>query len=264
MKIVLYGGFGNQLFQLNFANYLRKKAGASQVMVSQKLDTIKAQLNSNDLVLEENRDGSHRLKYLLIYCFYRFMFKFPSTPIFKTQTDSNYVKNSLKEGTMIGYWQNSVYCDKEFSRSCINFQLPKARKNVVAIHVRGGDYLTDRNKGLYTTLRTEYYERALCEISPLLSKDYKVEVISNDTEYAMEIIDPIFRNKENEIDYINKSLEEDFKLLASAEFLLSSNSTFCWWAGFLGHGKHIVQPAEWSKFSKKRKFNYIHKKAIEI
>jgi hypothetical protein len=264
MRIVLYGGFGNQLFQLNFANYLRKKAGVSQVVVNQALNKIKAQLNSGDLVLEGSGNGSHRLKSLFVYCVYRFMFKFPKIPILKPQTDLTFVDNSHKECTMIGYWQNTVYCDKEFSRSCLNFELPEVRENVIAIHVRGGDYLTKKNKKLYANLDSEFYERALRAISSLLLEDYKVEVVTNDIEYAIEVIDPIFRYKKNKIDYINKSLEEDFKLLASAEFLLSSNSTFCWWAGFLGHAQHIVQPAEWSKFSKRRKFSYVHKRAIAI
>lgn len=108
----------------------------------------------------------------------------------------------------------------------------------VGIHVRRTDY-GDENRIQYI-LPMSYYKKAM-EFFP----DKKFIVCSDDIKWCMK--QEIFKDCEfsegNEID--------DMNLLASCNGLITANSSFSFWAGYLNNNKGIiVAPEKWDKEGK--------------
>jgi hypothetical protein len=137
------------------------------------------------------------------------------------------------------------------SNDKIYINLYNKYKDYCFIHIRGGDYL-DRYP-----LPTSYYIKSM-EIILNLEKDIKFIIITNDINYSKSIFPDIecLYNEDNLI---------DFKLLQTTKYLISSNSTFSWWAGYLNeNAKKIIYPfggliygKDTPLWSKCNKFEYI-------
>lgn len=113
--------------------------------------------------------------------------------------------------------------------------------DMVGIHVRRGDYL-DPNRIQYA-LPVSYYEEAMA----LFPKDTNFIVCSDDIEWckAQRVFEGCeFSEGKTEI--------EDMNLLAScAQGLITANSSYSWWCGFLNpHNCLIVAPEKWDKEGK--------------
>ncbi len=104
----------------------------------------------------------------------------------------------------------------------------------VAVHVRRGDYV--RNPFYVDLTRTAYYENALAQF-----KGEKFLIFSDDREFCEEYFDGEdyeFDEHEGDIDALNT--------MASCKGIIIANSSFSWWAAFLGDkNKKVVAPMEW-------------------
>lgn len=104
--------------------------------------------------------------------------------------------------------------------------------DMVAIHVRRGDYV---NNPFYVNLMdTDYYDKAM-QIFP----DEKFIVFSDDIEWCkkQDLFDGCaFSERNDEI--------TDMNLMASCKGVITANSSFSWWAGYLSNGI-VVAPLEW-------------------
>lgn len=97
----------------------------------------------------------------------------------------------------------------------------------VAIHVRRGDYV---NNPFYIDLmRTSYYEEAMAEF-----KDAEFLVFSDDIEWCKK--QDIFKDCE----FATGNEVEDLNTMASCKAYIIANSSFSWWAAYLGGGKTIA------------------------
>lgn len=101
----------------------------------------------------------------------------------------------------------------------------------VGIHVRRGDYVG--NPFYVDLMETDYYQRAMDEF-----EGEEFIVFSDDIEWCKK--QDIFKGCE----FSEGSELEDFNKLASCDGVITANSSFSWWAGFLSCGK-VVAPIEW-------------------
>ena len=173
----------------------------------------------------------------------------------------NYGNNEVV--SLVGYFQHAAYFDPEVSstvRSLFGPPLHVARRihhtypnllNAVAVHIRRGDYVTDAS----VLLHSEYYERALRTLFQVIGGDAPphVFVLSDDLPWVWA--QPFFAalREQRGASGIEEpdALEAMWFLSLVGRGLVCPNSTFCWWAAWLGNaGKYsrrpVVLPAWWA------------------
>jgi hypothetical protein len=117
-------------------------------------------------------------------------------------------------------------------------------KRVLAVHIRLGDYL--RNANLYDVVSEDYYLSAIRDLRNLASFD-QVLLFSDDPCSATEKYPRITRN----FDFLetpkNTNPIEILKILASSKGIVSTNSTFSWWATYFHKQRELtVIPEKYS------------------
>jgi len=114
--------------------------------------------------------------------------------------------------------------------------ITKIPKKILGIHVRLGDFLHYRDAHLICT--REYYLNALKQFN---LDDYTVIVCTDDPENYQKYI-----SIDNAILCNSSSELEDLYLLSQSDSLIMSNSTFSWWASYLGKAKEkVCAPSKW-------------------
>lgn len=110
----------------------------------------------------------------------------------------------------------------------------------IAIHVRGGDYLDKDN--IYHKLDSTYYSESLRDFREKCS-DNKVLVFSDDAEYAQSIF-----SSEVGFEFLNQNglrASEAMILMSLAKGIITANSTFSYWAAMINAGNNIYAPKFW-------------------
>lgn len=157
-----------------------------------------------------------------------------------------------------GYWQSEEYF-YEVKEDFQNLLKPtfehdvsmmstlnqmRACKFPVAIHVRRGDYLNKENASIFRVLGMDYYAAAHdCLLNSTgIRPDYFI--FSEDKEWCKENFGEAARIVS--LQGLNKDLDE-FLLMSKFDYIITANSTFSWWAAWLGSStkKCIVTPASW-------------------
>lgn len=116
----------------------------------------------------------------------------------------------------------------------------RATPNSVAVHVRHGDYR--RFPSVYVLLGSEHYARARARVEAEVAAP-RFFVFSNEPNVAAQLVG----------DWPGVTLVtglsgvEDFRLMASCSHFLIANSTFSWWAAWLGRSpeKRVIAPKVW-------------------
>lgn len=106
---------------------------------------------------------------------------------------------------------------------------------IIALHVRRTDYLTDPN---HKALGLDYYERALAE----MPSECKVVIFTDDPEWAK--VQELFPDErcfvsETDCPYT------DMALMSKCDYHIIGNSTFSWWGAWLSSSKKVVAPKDW-------------------
>jgi len=119
-------------------------------------------------------------------------------------------------------------------------------RRVVAIHVRRTDYVTLDLGSLgvcNVALPADYYRAALERIGNLGA--FRCIVVGDDVNWFKENVrvpaDTILAGQD---------AATDFEILKAADVVVSSNSTFAWWGGYLNPkpGKVVYAPRPWASF----------------
>ena len=166
-----------------------------------------------------------------------------------------------------GYWQSTKYFLKYEKAISEDFQFNNSifdeygdlidkivKVNSVAIHLRRGDYVSDRQTNLvHGALDVEYYIDAVDFISDKqLNPHYFV--FSDDPEWVQANLSTI-----KPITYMGKLNPDvvDLYLMSVCKHQIVANSTFSWWAAWLNKNpdKIVVAPKKW--FSNKDLNNQI-------
>ena len=266
----LYGGIGNQLFQYFAGLNLSLKMNATFQIDFRWLEHQNIDLNSTILKFEfvdnygvtifnvDNplRYNIERLKTAAarkLPGLGKLMgINAPNNPFYSAL---NFAKGDVD---LRGYYQSYKYF-QEFTNYIfperINWGLNNPSEtylskitdpifsNFIAIHIRGKDYLNNRN---YETLDANYYARTLENAI----KDYKLQptiiVFTDDNVYAKRIMNSI--NYKYYFAPSGLNAAETLSLMSNAQLLIAANSTFSYWCGLINPRLEMLVPQLW--FSK--------------
>ena len=259
--VKLMGGLGNQMFQYAFGKGLEKATGEKVIYDKSWFDVAKKNIVN---YRGENSDGVVIRNYNLDI----FNINIPFADKKQIETCKKYIhetkefeydKNLLKKHKSAiykGYFQNEKYfksiCEdikKDFTfpaipnddTSNINWlQKIKECENPVFIHLRRGDYVN-----LGWDLSADYYKRAVEYIKKYVNNP-KFFIFGQDCE---DFIKAEFNTDNFEIIGENNSKNgEDWKdiaLMFECKHAIIANSTFSWWAAWLGRANEegiVVAP----------------------
>lgn len=265
MKFIIvniFGGLGNQMFQ--YALYLNLKKNEVDKMVL-FVNLPYKDHNGFELHKVFNIQYSNILNFslkLFRFCFFRKGKRYYEKPgaLFNSNIFSIIKKNKFLN--LIGYWQSEKYffdatdnVKNVFTFNIGNLSLKSYElmnfiikdKNVVSIHIRRGDYITniEANKVHGDICDLLYYERA---IEYFLKKNPQSKFIffSDDIIWIHEN----FKKIKNKIivDWNSgQNSWQDMFLMSVCRNNIIANSSFSWWAAWLNQNsdKIVVRPEKW-------------------
>lgn len=133
------------------------------------------------------------------------------------------------------------YASPAFERWCDQLAAPEA----VAVHVRRGDLLKKRNH-VFAVQSPRYYEEAARLVAERTGADHFF-VFTDDPAWARAEVRLPGRTT-----FVSGpeggSAVDDFRLMSLARHIVMANSTFSWWAAWLGErpGSCVIAPAAWN------------------
>jgi hypothetical protein len=154
-----------------------------------------------------------------------------------------------------GYWQSEKFFikssqqirydftfKKELDEKNKSFLLKIQNKNSVSIHIRRGDYITDKLLG--NVCKIDYYKKAIEKMNKEVSNPLFV-IFSDDIEWCknnFNFINAEFVNW-------NKGMDsyKDMQLMSSCKHNVIANSSFSWWGAWLNNNKEkiVIAPSKW-------------------
>jgi hypothetical protein len=259
ISVRLSGGLGNQLFQLSSALYLSKIYDECAIYLDDRfLSTYKTsrvleikficKYYSNITIGSSSIIASLIFRSRLAHIFNMRIWLYVLTNKFN---DFFKVKQKkYKEFFLDGYFQDKRFAEainrdvlfpvlkKEFNHLDCFFERDK---KYVALHIRRGDYVSTKG-GIetYSILDFDYYRNAL----KLFDKNFHFFIFGDDSD-----ITSLFAKEINGICVadLNLSLIDEFILFARCDHYVIANSTFSWWASYLGWSpaKRVISPKNW-------------------
>jgi hypothetical protein len=262
ITVRLVGGLGNQLFGYFAGLELSRAKNAEPVF---DVTDIRHKFGVHDVSIETlNLQGnfisqhvSNKLVSSITHKLNRLM---KNNKFFSKTYFSNvigYDKNiyDLPTGAVLnGYFQTYKYFRKiQDSLQPITLKNPSnwfytmnreiEGSNVLAIHVRRGDYV--RLASDYGLLSAIYYKKAI-EISQTLNPTKNFWIFSDDIQAAKDLLqrhDSIWVDPSEVVDDA-----EALILMSKAKSFVIANSTFSWWAAALsGRTSVVIAPEKWYK-----------------
>lgn len=280
VKINLVGGVGNQLFTYCAGYYLSIQRATKfnpQILMPAFGDT-KHNSSINDLtifpkaiqkskiqskVLRIISTSRRRLINHLAILDSALMLRRYSSEVIGYDEKFEYTNANYVDGYFQTYKYVEAIIQKNPSFVSIDVEKPsnwylKMRDEIISgltigIHVRGGDYLKDVNREI-GSLSLEYYDKAISSLKEIANiENYKILVFSDDLEYARSLLS---NSKIGfDVHYVSPPLDskptESLMLMSRTNIRIISNSTFAWWAGYLGSKDGLViAPNKWFKAKK--------------
>ena len=235
------GRFGNKIFQLNNLLQIALRYGRDPVSNYWKELSY---LEVPRLIIKKPSNG------ILVSC---------------SHTHNNNLENMLINNSNIHIGDNFIhnyffdFCNKKpseliFVKDKYKFRI-KEKKNVLGLHIRGGDIISaDGNQG-FELHDISYYRRAI----EYAVKEYQINeiiIFTDDLKISTygDVIKFLNKNfsKKLKINFGLSSLYPkkygyiyDFAELSEVDYLISSSSTFSMAAGMLGKEKKIIHSKDW-------------------
>lgn len=151
---------------------------------------------------------------------------------------------------LYGYWQGEQFFSdvKKEVRDCFSFtNIPNetlilgdqiAHESSVAVHIRRGDYL--KNPKYMNLSSTNYYKNAIAAVRDKISNP-QFYIFSDDIIWCKE--SGLFEGA-TYVDF-TKEAHEDMYLMTRARGIVIANSSFSWWAGYLGDHEVVIRPEKY-------------------
>lgn len=143
-----------------------------------------------------------------------------------------------------GFFQTEKYHDRDKVRTWFNVEIDNITKSILDkynnhcfIHLRGTDY----KNHTHWFLSKDYYQNAMdkaLSINPNIS----FVIITDDIQISKEMFP--------DIDCIINDMMVDFRLIYFSKYSIISNSTFSWWASWLGNKDFVIAPDNWLNHNK--------------
>lgn len=259
--VELQGGFGNQLFQLNFANYLKEKGNTVK---------ISSRLINKDIAGVTKRKVLLPLNYFNLSEVNTFEYN-NLTALIKIQNKSIYKKNfqqrfgyfkgydltisDLKSRNyFIGYWKNLKYLDKEFTINALsnNKMINKSTRQLpdpgsTMLHVRRGDYLANGWE-----LPLNFYQKSINHIREYVENFY-FDIFTDDLDFVKS--QKMFSRVNNIYSKDNSSKNDDtletFSKMLNYKNFIVGNSSFSFWPAYINSTitSRVVVAEPWFKNS---------------
>lgn len=269
MIVRMSGGLGNQMFQYAFARALQEKRGGDLCL------DLNFYFSHSERIFALDQYAVHYTA-LKNYIGYNKIRKYVQRlPIISAmlgihkekreyQIDTNIYKYHYKYYT--GYWQNVQYFrgKKEMLKKELTYigeitpvqgKLADRMENEesVAVHVRRGDYRSERYINVYYQQKEKYYRNAIKYIQERNDKkEIKIYFFSDDIKWCREVFGDI-DNAEFIDAQMSGSPHIDMMLMRKCKYIIMANSTFSWWAAWLSDrvDSVVITPQYWF-CSKKR------------
>jgi len=268
LKIVrVLGGLGNQMFQVAYARWIEqnfpnchvrcdtsdfKNYGLHQGYLIEKVFNLKVQVAQNKELRKMGADSSS------------FLFKvkrklnIPRSHYLEEKEEDRFLFHpdwiNEQHQYLDGYWQCRQYVESVKNIKEL-FQFPaftdqenlslvqtiKNTPNSVSMHIRRGDYVNHPKYNNICTL--EYYQNALSVLHNRVGA-ITVFVFSDDIEWCRahfqgEQFVPVSHNK-------GVHSFRDLQLMSLCQHHIIANSSFSWWAAYLGDENGVVLgPKKW-------------------
>lgn len=269
--VKLIGGLGNQLFQYALGRAISLKNHAPLKLDVSGFETYKLRhyglchfnvvenMASADEIARFRRSGSSRLSN-----FVSRLGLLPERLRFTTVVESGFpfcprVLEARGNLYLDGYWQSEKYfkeIEDVIRREFIVKHKPDpvnervgemiSGTDSVCLHIRRGDYASDPeiNK-IYGVCTLDYYYAAVRELAKAVAAPHFF-IFSDDPQWArdnLEINHPVTFISHNggAKDY------EDLRLMSLCKHFIIANSSFSWWAAWLGRhpAKMVFAPKVW-------------------
>ena len=156
-----------------------------------------------------------------------------------------------------GYWQNTKFFKKNFYEIKKTLKFKKklnirslhskisSSNSIVGVHVRGGDYLKQKNKKVFSDVTSNYYYNNINFLNNEI--DNTIFIFFSDDENYLNLLLPEINVNHLFIHDINKNRNDDFQYLSLCDHFIIPNSTFSLWAAYLSNNinKKIIMPDNW-------------------
>ena len=256
--IPFMGGLGNQLFQYAAGVYMRKISLRDPKYSLSGFSSSKNTPRSFMLgdLLSENDKATHGRLGLAFFKLLSFII--PSFWVAEKSLDDFPLERVRKNSiVLLGYFQRHKYVDavstdliKSLSQSNVFSPLfSSPANNDIAVHIRFGDYLANlETRSFHGLSAMSYYVEAVRFLQS--SHNYDKIVIYSDNqqkafadftyEYGLGGLPVSASTGTSEYD--------DLAKISSSKGIVISNSTFSWWAAWIGtqlHECNVVAPKPW-------------------
>lgn len=266
LYIPIFGGLGNQMFQLAHALNISKLENYELKLVdyTKSIGSIDRNWNLDCFGFQASKTTSFKKKYLKIKInlsnlLFKLGFRKNLLILNEVYLGKGDKYDIINKRICIGYWQSEKYFSdykKEINKyftfkkdlSIPEVLMKNINKNTVAIHIRRGDYISNKDtKSRHLVCQDDWYIKAVKMMQELISNP-KFFVFSDDLILAKKI----FNNFENlNIYFIPDDRREWFHmyLMTLCKNFIISNSSYSWWGSYLSKAvdKHIICPKYWNK-----------------
>ena len=134
---------------------------------------------------------------------------------------------------LIGYWQSDKYFSNidSYLINYVNSFLNKVDSADLVLHFRRGDFEDPETRAYHGVLSDAYYVTAI-KLMPQVSKVYLVSEDLN-LRKTLDLLKDEFPKVEFVVYSKSSSVLDSISFMASAQNLVTANSSFSWWAGKL-------------------------------
>jgi len=281
IKIRVAGELGNQLFQLVAGLVIAKRIESKLELEFSSVSSNRLQpfsfYDPNVITISENglnKYLNYVFDYLLIFKYTRVtLLKLKNVTIFTEKFShvyDNRILNLKGKTELNGYFQSFKYvkeCEsfypvremlglKTFSNECKILKHELDEYPFVAIHIRRGnqqDPFSILSSELHGLLPADYYDNAYKLLSKLIQIEKCKIIVFTDNKPASE---EFVKEFEFSVDRIIgredlQSQQETMHLISLSQHIIGANSSFSWWAAYLGDNEKTftIFPKPWYKKS---------------
>lgn len=256
--IALQGGLGNQLFQLCAGLFVSISTN-KKVLFLENFNFRKG-IKRRSLVVNELLLNNERSKYLSLISSPLIMFGAMFQKDYAVSVDTDINLSSIRPNFVIlnGWFQSYVLVSRvngslieRLNKSDSFLPLVQIEQtNAIGIHLRFGDYENSyKTRNFHGMTASSYFDEAINYLLNTLNQVDKIIFVTDDKDRAKIFVGKL-RSCQTliPIEVISSTPIHDLATLSSCSGIVLSNSSFSWWAGYLGSSlreSHVVAPRPW-------------------
>lgn len=282
ITVQLKGGLGNQLFQFAFGQVLAEKNGQKVCydrsyfrdykLFNFELDNI----ISSEYLAEPKNIGMMAKFYCENDRWMKFLPSMPGLFIEPRNGKPVNLKGVPSNSYVSGYWQNKDYFLNSREQIRSKFKMPEqadfgheqylddcSKGEILGVHIRRGDFFSNPSTAkVHAVCTLDYYlaaEKAILSLTPIR----RIYVFSDDPDWVKSSIQ--FQSLTTVLPRSNLP-HQDLLAFSKAPLKILSNSSFSWWAAFMGDqgDNRIVAPERWGNVGYLSKVELVNDSWIKI